>query len=196
MSDWYLGICWRKNKVLNLDRRENHQQMVHFLRRWIILARDMFWRPIKLEIQQWVDFKALEFAREENEGSWLNPAKWLERYLYTDIHEIFFFEFHILLYEWFFKWPTQWKKFQERESREWSPQLIQQLKRTSNPISKSIDFLVDSILGGYITKVIIDTIRSYSEVEREFFQGPIGRYLTSLKIGIKMLACEKGILIM
>ena len=32
-------------------------------------VRDMFWKPTKPKIQEWVDFKALEFAREESEGS-------------------------------------------------------------------------------------------------------------------------------
>ena len=38
-------------------------------------ARDMFWHLTKQKIQEWVDFKALEFAREESEGSRLNPIK-------------------------------------------------------------------------------------------------------------------------
>ena len=88
--------------------------------------------------------------------------------------------------------PT--KKFQGGEPTEWSPWLIQWLKRTSNPISRAIDFWVDSILGGHITEIIVDTINSYSEVEREFFEGLRGIYLTSLKILIKILICEKGIL--
>ena len=40
----------------------------------------------------------------------------------------------------------------------------------------------------------MDTIKSYSEAEREIFQGPKDRYLKSLKQWIKMLVCEKGIL--
>ena len=68
---------------------------------------DMFWHPTKLKIQEWVDFKALEFTREESEGSWLNPVKWFKQYIYTDIHEIFFSDFHVLLYEWLLKLETQ-----------------------------------------------------------------------------------------
>ena len=30
--------------------------------------RDMFWNPTMLEIQEWVYFKALEFAQEKSEG--------------------------------------------------------------------------------------------------------------------------------
>ena len=67
----------------------------------------MFCHLENLEIQEWVDSKALEFAREESEGSRLNPTKWLEKYIYTDIHEILFCEFPILLYEWLLKLATQ-----------------------------------------------------------------------------------------
>ena len=53
---------------------------------------------------------------------------------------------------------------------------------------------LDSILEGYIAKFVVDTVKSYSDVEREFFQGPRGRFLLSLQLWIKMLICEKGIL--
>ena len=58
----------------------------------------------------------------------------------------------------------------------------------------TIDFWVDRILEGYIIEIIVDTINSYNEVEREFFLGPRGRYPKSLNWWIKMLTCEKGIL--
>ena len=61
---------------------------------------------MKLEIQDWVEFKTLEFAQEKSEGSQLNPKEWLEWYIYTDVHEIFFCEFPILLYEWLLKLTT------------------------------------------------------------------------------------------
>ena len=67
---------------------------------------DMLWHPMKLEIQDWVDFKELDFAQEESEGSRLNPKEWLERYPYTDIHDIFC-EFTSLLHEWFLRLETQ-----------------------------------------------------------------------------------------
>ena len=71
--------------------------------------------------------------------------------------------------------------------------MIQQLKRTSNPISRAIDFWGDSILGGYIMEIAVDAIKPYSETEREFFQGTQCRYLKCLKLWIKILVCEKGI---
>ena len=61
------------------------------------------------------------------------------------------------------------KKFQGEEPKEWTRQMIQWLKKNRNSIFRVADFWVDSILGGYITTIIIDTIKSYSQVEREFF---------------------------
>ena len=117
------------------------------------------------------------------------------RYLYTDIHNIFFTKFSIILHEWLSKIEKQKKLFQGGELIEWLLELMQRLKITSNPISMAIYFWVDRILGGYITKIIaVDTINSYSETKRYFLQGPRGRYLKSLKLWIKMMVCEKGIM--
>ena len=68
-----------------------------------------------------------------------------------DIHYIFFYEFPIVLHERFSKLATQQRNFQEGEPREWNPQLIEQLKRVDNPMSRDVDFWVDNILDGYIT---------------------------------------------
>ena len=85
----------------------------------------MLWHLIKDEIQYWVYFKASKFAQEESKGYWLNRAEWLGRYLYTNIHHIFFFEFPIVLHEWLSKLETQQRNFQGGEPMEWNPQLIQ-----------------------------------------------------------------------
>jgi len=71
---------------------------------------------------------------------------------------------------------------------------INQLKSVRNSISRVVDFWFDSILGGYITEFAVDTIKSYSVVEREFFRGPRGKYLNFLKLWTKILLCEKGVL--
>ena len=67
---------------------------------------------------------------------------------------------------------TRQENFQRREAVEWSDQLVHEVTSVSNDISRVIDFWVDSILQGYITEFVVDTITSYSEAERNFFQGP------------------------
>ena len=84
--------------------------------------------------------------------------------------------------------------FQRREADKWSDQLVREVTSVSNTISRAIDFWVDSILQGYITEFAVEAITSYSESERNFFQGPRRRYLLSLSTWIKILVYEKGIL--
>ena len=76
----------------------------------------------------------------------------------------------------------------------WSDKLVHEITSVSNTIYRVVHFWVDSILQGYITELVVETITSYSEAERNFFQGPQRRYLLSINTRIKMLVYEKGIL--
>ena len=112
-----------------------------------------------------MDFKALEFAREQSEGSRWNPIEWLGQYIYTDIHDIFFSKFPIMLHEWFSKSKTQQRNFQRGEPKEWNPQLIERLEGVINHVPRAMYFWIDRILERYITEFVVDTIASYSEAE-------------------------------
>ena len=72
--------------------------------------------------------------------------------------------------------------------------MIQALQETSNKASQVFEVRLDSILEGYIIEFVVDTIKSFSEAERDFFSGPRGRFLLSLQLSIKQLVSEKGIL--
>ena len=65
---------------------------------------------------------------------------------------------------------TRQKNFQRKEAVEWSDQLVCEITNVSNPISRATDFWVDSILQGYIIEFAVETITSYSEAERNFFE--------------------------
>ena len=69
-----------------------------------------------------------------------------------------------------------------------------EITSVSNPIYRAVDFWVDNILQGYITEFAVETITSYREAIRNFFQGPQRRYLLSISTWIKMLVYEKDIL--
>ena len=77
----------------------------------------------------------------------------------------YFFKFPIVLHEWLSKLETQQRNFQGGEPTEWNPQLIQRLKSMRNPVSRAIYFWEYSILEGYVTEFVVDTINSYNEVE-------------------------------
>ena len=71
---------------------------------------------------------------------------WVDEYIYYDIHEVFFVEFPIILHEWFSRLTTRQTNFQRREVIEWSDQLVHEVTRVSNDISRVFDFWVDNIL--------------------------------------------------
>ena len=73
-------------------------------------------------------------------------------------------------------------------------ELIQKLQEVDNKESRVVKVCLDSILEGYITEFAVDTVKSYSDVEKELFKGPRGRFMLSLQLSIKIHICEKGIL--
>ena len=98
------------------------------------------------------------------------------------------------MHEWLSILVTRKKNFQRREAAEWNDQLVREITSVSNPISRVVYFWVDNILKVYITKLAVETITSYSEAERIFFQGPQRRYLFSINTWINMLIYKNGIL--
>ena len=81
-------------------------------------------------------------------------------------------------------------------SRNWTFELVRQLNFVNNQISRTNDFWLDSILGGYITKFVVDCIQSYSVAERDFFKGLCGRFMKSLGMWINMMLCKKCVMMM
>ena len=145
----------------------------------------MFWNSNQLEIEGWFDLKLREFTEAENKNPKLSMGDWLDRYIYNGPHECFFCEFIVLLHEWLENFSKKKKNFQGLEPTSWTPELIQELQETNNKASWAVELWLDSILEGYITEFSIDTNKSFSEAEREFFSGPRGRFLLSLQLSIK-----------
>jgi len=70
---------------------------------------------------------------------------------------------------------------------------VRSLEASEDKIARIVDHWLDRIIGGFITDFTIDTLVSYSEVERHFLKGPRGKYIKSLNTWIKMLLCEKWV---
>ena len=104
---------------------------------------------------------------------------WFDRYIHEDPHKWFFCEFPILLHEWLEKFTSKKTKFRG-ESSSWTPELIQELQEIDNKASQAVESWLDSILQGYITDFVVETNKSFREVETEFFSRPQGRFLLSL----------------
>jgi hypothetical protein len=72
--------------------------------------------------------------------------------------------------------------------------MIKKYKRVDNVVSREVDLWLDNTIEGHIIDFSIDRVESYSQAERYFFKGPIGKFLHFLKLRIKMLLHEKNIL--
>jgi hypothetical protein len=64
------------------------------------VIKGMFWRMTKKEIVEWMERKEQEFSQKENRNPWMSDEQWLQRYVCTELHEIFFGEFFIILTKW------------------------------------------------------------------------------------------------
>jgi hypothetical protein len=126
----------------------------------------------------------------------MSDKKWMQKYVFTDLHEIFFGEFSVILTEWLERLVEKNGRFSTATPRIWTPELVRQLNYVSNPTTRVIDFWLDSVLGDYVTEFAVDFIQLYSVVEREFFKGSCGRLLKSLNMWIKILLCEKHLIVM
>lgn len=152
------------------------------------------WRLTQKQIEEWLEKNELKFVAKENINPNCHAKRWLQNYIHSDLHEIFFVEFPIILTEWLIRLCEDNPTWRDDGPREWTPELVQHLKEINNHISYVVDFWLDSSLKGYITKFFIDYTKSYSTTEREFFQGPRTKYLKELRVWINMALHDGGTL--
>lgn len=152
------------------------------------------WRPTETQIYDWLKKKQLEFAVRENRKPNRKAKDWMQDHIFSHMHEIFFCELPIILSKWLLRLCGNNEMRRIDGLREWTPELIQQLKEVSNPISRVVDFWVDRILRGYITEFAIDYTKSYNATKREFFCRPRAKYLRELTVWIKMALRDCGTL--
>ena len=151
------------------------------------------WFPSKTEIQKWIEDQENDFLEAQNKNPNLSTKDWLERYIFTDIHEIFFRGIHQELYEWLARLADTQFEIRSRRPIVWTSTLIKKVKRVDNAISRAVDHWFDSTIGGYIIEFFVGRVESYSQAERYFFKGPRGKFLHFFKLKIKKLFHEKNI---
>jgi hypothetical protein len=152
------------------------------------------WFPSKTKIQKWIEDQEKYFAKAQNKNHNLSTEDWLGRYIFTNIHEIFFGGIHQELYEWLAKLADTQFEIRSRPPVVWTSTLIKKVKGVDNVVSREVDHWFDSTIGGYITEFVVDRVESYSQAEIYFFKGPRGKFLHFLKLRIKILLHEKNIL--
>ena len=130
-----------------------------------------FWHPSKEEIENWVEVKEKGFAEKDNRNPRIFVEDWLQMYIFIDLHEIFFATFPSELHAWLSRLAENKTSTHSDRPAEWTLELIQRLKCTDNPISRVVDFLMINLLEELVTEFIVDTLKVYNEVERQFFKG-------------------------
>jgi hypothetical protein len=114
------------------------------------------WFPSKTEIQKWIENQEKDFAKKQNKNPKLSTEYWLQRYIFTNIHEIFFGGIHQELFEWFARLVDTQFEIRSRPHVVWTLALIQKIKRVDNIVSRVVDHWFDSTIGGYITEFVVD----------------------------------------
>jgi hypothetical protein len=152
------------------------------------------WFPLKTYIQKWIEEQEKEFVEAHNKNPNISTKDWLGRYIFTDIHEIFFGGIHQELYEWLSRLDDTQFEIRLKPPVVWTSMLIKKVKRVDNIVSREVDHWFDSTIRGYITEFSIDRVESYNQEDRYFFKGPRRKFLHFLKLQIKIILHEKNIL--
>ena len=84
--------------------------------------------------------------------------------------------------------------FKKKRNIVWTPELIQTMKNLDNPIMRTVDFWLVSVLESFVTEFAVEQRKSFSKAERYFFKGYRGKYLNSLNLSLKMLLHEKVVM--
>jgi hypothetical protein len=153
------------------------------------------WNPMKEEIERWLKTKELEFAQKDNRNPKLTTHKYLDKYVFSDLHEIFLCDFPHVLQEWLSRLKYNHPTNRIRQI-EWNHVEIAQLKQVNNKFARAIDFWLDNIVAGFIKEFAVDTTKSYNVADKELLKGPQGMYIISLYTSIKILLYNKVVMTM
>ena len=117
------------------------------------------------EIDAWFEAKTKEFAEKENRNPNHNTEVWLQKYIYTNVHEVFFATFPSELYSWLVRLAACSAQIQSDKPTEWNHEAVQRLKNTDNTLSRAVDFWLTSLLSGFIIEFAVDTVKAYNEAK-------------------------------
>jgi hypothetical protein len=133
--------------------------------------------PSKTEIQKRIEDQEKDFVEAHNNNPNISIEDWLGRYIFIDIHEIFFGGIHQELYEWLARLADTQFEVRLRPPMVWTSVLIKKVNGVDNAMSRALDHWFDNTIEGYITEFNVDIVESYNQAERYFFKGPRGKFL-------------------
>jgi hypothetical protein len=139
--------------------------------------------------------KDLEFAQQDYKNPRVTPRKYLEKHVFTNLHEVFFCDFPHLFQEWIMSLKDNHTTNQIQQL-EWTSVQIARLQQVNKKFTRAIEFWLNSIVAAFIKEFAVDTVKSYRTKEKEFLHGPRGRYIRSLYTSIKIFLYNKGVMTM
>lgn len=92
------------------------------------------WHPELSEIEAWFETKAKKFAERENKNPSHDSEVWLQKYIYTDIHEVFFTTFPSKFHSWLVRLADCSGHIESDRPAQWNQEVVQRLKNTNNAI--------------------------------------------------------------
>ena len=78
------------------------------------------WHPELSEIEAWFEDKTKEFVEKESRNPYCNTKAWLQKYIYIDIHEVFFTTFPSELHSWLSRLATCNAHIKSDKPTEWN----------------------------------------------------------------------------
>lgn len=90
------------------------------------------WFPMKKEIKNSIDWKLHEFIAQENRNPRLSKEKRLNRYMYIDKTEAFFYFFLCELHDWLSKLANSQGMWKIDGPIVWNPELAKCLEASKN----------------------------------------------------------------
>jgi hypothetical protein len=90
----------------------------------------------------------------------MSNKKWMQRYVFTYLHEIFFGEFPKIMTEWLGRVLEKIGRFSVATSKNLTRELVRQMNSISNPPNRAVHFWLDSVLGDYLIEFVLDCIQS------------------------------------
>lgn len=92
--------------------------------------------------------------------------------MYTDETKAFLCFFPCKLHEWLSKLANSQGMWRLDDPILWTQGLVKHPKALENNSMQCFDHWIDHIIGGFVTKLMIDTAINSSEAERRIFKGP------------------------
>ena len=132
--------------------------------------------------------------RNRNINPNCDSKAWLQKYIYTNVYEVFFATFPLELHSWLTRLANCIGHVQSDRVAQWNQVAVQRLKNTNNIVSRAVDFWFTSLLSGFIAEFVVDRVKAYSEAKRQYFKGYRGKFLNYLNLWINMLLCDKWVL--